>query len=69
MDNDNKVVGLLDEIRKALPRLETWEQIYPTRTMRDLIVRIYMHITEFSVRAAEYFTYFRSECIAKFVNQ
>ena len=64
MDNDNKVVGLLDEIRKALPRLETWEQIYPTKTMRDLIVKIYERITDFSSMAAEYFTHFRSESTA-----
>lgn len=64
MENDNKVVSLLDEIRKALPRLENWESIYPTKTMKSLIVDIYVQITEFSMMAAEYFIHFRSECIA-----
>ena len=64
MDNDNKVVGMLDEIQKALPELATWEQIYPTEKMRSLIVKVYVHITKFSARAAEYFTHFRSESTA-----
>ncbi|RYP48368.1 hypothetical protein DL768_005737 [Monosporascus sp. mg162] len=59
VDNDNKVVSLLDEIRKCLPRLENWESIYPTETMRRLVVTTYLRITEFSKKAAEYFTHFR----------
>ncbi|RYP22909.1 hypothetical protein DL767_008957 [Monosporascus sp. MG133] len=58
-NNDNKVVSLLDEIRKYLPRLETWESIYPTDTMRRLVVTTYLRITEFLKKAAEYFTHFR----------
>ena len=57
---------MLDEIRKALPRLENWDRIYPTNTMRCLVVNIYVNITKFSARAAEYFARFRSECIPTF---
>ncbi len=51
---------MVNEIRKSLPRVENWESIYPTETMRSLIIAIYVQITVFSKKAAEYFTHSRS---------
>ncbi|KAM3068429.1 hypothetical protein ACMFMG_009566 [Clarireedia jacksonii] len=49
---------LLDDLRKSFPRLDSWNQIYPTDEMRDLVAAVYNQVTEFSMAVAEYFARF-----------
>ncbi|KAK3984334.1 hypothetical protein QBC44DRAFT_337174 [Cladorrhinum sp. PSN332] len=56
--NDNRVTEYLDGIRKSLPRLEVWKDIYPTDPMRDLVADAYLQVIEFSRSASEYLARF-----------
>lgn len=60
-NNDKKIMGLLDDLRKSFPRLDSWNQIYPTDEMRDLVAAVYNQVTEFSMAVAEYFSRFWSK--------
>jgi len=59
--NDNQVVELFDELRSSMPRLESWESIYPTDTMQKLVAEAYVQIIDFARKAAEYLSKFWSE--------
>ncbi|KAK4446489.1 hypothetical protein QBC34DRAFT_331299 [Podospora aff. communis PSN243] len=56
--NDTRIVEHFAEIRKSLPRLDVWQDIYPTDTMRRLVGDAYLNIVNFSRAATEYFTHF-----------
>ncbi|KAK4159563.1 hypothetical protein QBC43DRAFT_326896 [Cladorrhinum sp. PSN259] len=56
--NDDRIIKCLDDIRRALPRLDVWEDIYPTDEMRDLVSSAYLQVIEFSRKASEYFARF-----------
>lgn len=57
--NDARVVEHLEEIKKLLPTLDVWRDIYPNRIMRELVAEAYHHILDFSRAATEYLTRFR----------
>jgi len=60
--NDNKIIDLLEQLRKYLPRLENWTNIYPGPVMRTLVASAYTQVTEFSRKSAEYLSKFGSRC-------
>jgi hypothetical protein len=60
-NNDTKIGDLLEEVQKSFPRLENWPDIYPTPTMRSLVVTAYKQVIEFSRSAAKYFAHFFGE--------
>jgi hypothetical protein len=61
--NDNKIFDMMDDIRKALPRLESWDGIYPTDGMRDLVANAFSLVVEFSRKAVEYLSRFKSKSL------
>lgn len=56
--NDTCVVEHLEEIKKLLPTLDVWRDIYPNRTMRDLVAEAYHQVLGFARAATEYLTRF-----------
>lgn len=56
--NDTRIVENLIQIRKSLPRLDIWQQIYPNDTMRELVASAYSQVIAFSRAAVEYFSRF-----------
>jgi len=56
--NDTKILEMLNEIRKSLPRLEPLKAINPRTQMKELVASAYKLITEFSRAAARYFARF-----------
>jgi hypothetical protein len=56
--NDTRLVDHLTKIRKSLPRLDIWKEIYPTDEMRELVANAYLQVIDFSRAAAVYFSRF-----------
>ncbi|KAJ2986019.1 hypothetical protein NUW58_g5232 [Xylaria curta] len=66
-DNDTKILEMLNEIRKSLPRLKSWKDIYPTPEMKELVASAYKLVTEFSRAAVQYFARFGRRVLAAVV--
>jgi hypothetical protein len=59
--NDTKIAGLLNELRKSFPRLDDWTSIYPTLAMKTLVTEVYKQIIDFARHTSVYFTRFTSK--------
>ncbi|KLU85022.1 hypothetical protein MAPG_04056 [Magnaporthiopsis poae ATCC 64411] len=54
--NDTSVGEIFDQLSKSLPRLKTWEFIYPNESMGKLVAKAYVQVIIFSRQATEYLT-------------
>jgi len=58
--NDNSIASLLKEMRKSFPQLDEWTNIYPTKSMKELVAEVYKEVITFARDASIYFTRFSS---------